>query len=171
MTVAENIRRARKSAGLKQSDVANRLGVSPQMISRYESSEKVPKYETLCKIADAIGVDVNMLLGTDQVEKLWNISACGFAEADALKAVLNLLECIYAQVEEKEVCNTTTSYTASIPYYLLKDSFVLYEDDIYTITKAVTALIPALVDSLKDDRSENDIIEDLKSDLSKIKTT
>ena len=54
MTIGENIKKARKNAGLKQKDLAKAIGVSPQMISLYETDSRRPKYETLAKIASAI---------------------------------------------------------------------------------------------------------------------
>lgn len=54
MTIGENIKKARKEAGLKQKELADAIGVSAQMISLYETDSRRPKYETLAKIAGAI---------------------------------------------------------------------------------------------------------------------
>lgn len=54
MTVGENIKKARKNAKLTQKELAEKIGVTPQMISLYETDARRPKYETLQKIASII---------------------------------------------------------------------------------------------------------------------
>ena len=54
---------ARKAAGLTQSDLAAKLGVAQSNISFWESWEKPPRGEVLPKIAAAVGVSVDALLG------------------------------------------------------------------------------------------------------------
>lgn len=71
MTTGERIRAARKRAGLTQAELAERIGVTQQVISqheqcgmadsairKYESGKVTPKIETLAKIAKALGVSV-----------------------------------------------------------------------------------------------------------------
>lgn len=56
MNCGERIKAARKKAGLTQSELAARIGITPQVISQYERGvKKNPKPATLKKIADAIG--------------------------------------------------------------------------------------------------------------------
>lgn len=50
MTTAEKIKTLRKSAGLKQKDLAEKLGVKQQKISEYENGIYEPKYKTMMEI-------------------------------------------------------------------------------------------------------------------------
>ena len=49
--LAEQIRNGRESANLTQKQLAERLGVTRQMISRYETEEDVPAIEVLAAMA------------------------------------------------------------------------------------------------------------------------
>jgi transcriptional regulator with XRE-family HTH domain len=49
--LAEQIKNARESASLTQSELARRLKVSRQMVSRYETGQDVPAFEILASIA------------------------------------------------------------------------------------------------------------------------
>ena len=62
MTQGERIKAARKAAGLTQEELAKRLGVPFQSISQWERDKRLPKYETLEKIAAAIGCDIMDLI-------------------------------------------------------------------------------------------------------------
>ena len=63
MTIGEAIKAARIKANMTQATLAKKLNVTPQNISQYERDLKKPKYETLQKIADALGVTVDYLSG------------------------------------------------------------------------------------------------------------
>lgn len=56
------IARARLSAGLTQSQLAERIGVAAQHVGRWERGERKPKIDALIKIADALGCDVRDLM-------------------------------------------------------------------------------------------------------------
>lgn len=62
MGIGENIKKKRKEAGLTQYELSTRLGVSPAMISQYESGARNPKRETLLKIANALDITEQELL-------------------------------------------------------------------------------------------------------------
>lgn len=62
MTTGARIKAARKTAGITQSELANRLGVSQAMVAQYESDSRNPKFETLQKIADALEVPIYTLI-------------------------------------------------------------------------------------------------------------
>lgn len=53
----------RKSNGLKQKELASRLGLTPKMISFYEHGERIPSRDVLCNMSDIFGVSVDYLLG------------------------------------------------------------------------------------------------------------
>lgn len=56
MNTSEAIKKARKDAGITQAELAERLGITPQMISQYERGSKKPSVETAEKIFNALGL-------------------------------------------------------------------------------------------------------------------
>jgi transcriptional regulator with XRE-family HTH domain len=64
MTTAERIKTARKEAGITQDELASKMFVTHHCISMWERGLRQPKYETLSRIADALGINVNRLLQT-----------------------------------------------------------------------------------------------------------
>ncbi|NPV30275.1 MAG: helix-turn-helix transcriptional regulator, partial [Firmicutes bacterium] len=56
--VGERLRLARRAAGLSLRELANRVGVSPQAISKYERGLDIPSSGVLLRLAEALGVKV-----------------------------------------------------------------------------------------------------------------
>ncbi|WWR19604.1 helix-turn-helix domain-containing protein [Lachnospiraceae bacterium JLR.KK009] len=67
MTIGENIKRIRQEKGLTQKQLGNLCNppMADSAIRRYEAGKANPKTETLCKIADALGVPEYELRGLD----------------------------------------------------------------------------------------------------------
>lgn len=61
MKIANLIKDARKKAGLTQKELGLRIGTSESMISQYENGHRRPKYSTLERIAEALGIEVDYL--------------------------------------------------------------------------------------------------------------
>lgn len=59
----ENIKSLRKNKGLTQDELANRLNVVRQTVSKWEKGYSVPDAEMLQKIAEVLDSDVSQLLG------------------------------------------------------------------------------------------------------------
>lgn len=62
MSLANKIREIRKSKGLTQEEFCAKIGVSRASVAQYETSKAVPPPDTLLKIAEFGGVDVNTLI-------------------------------------------------------------------------------------------------------------
>ena len=60
--VGENIRRYRREKGLSQAEMANRMGVDRGYISGLELGQRNPTIITLWHAAQALGVEVHLLL-------------------------------------------------------------------------------------------------------------
>lgn len=58
MSIGENIKRIRKEKGITQKALAEKMHVDPSMISQWENTKDPAKYETLQRIAGALGVSV-----------------------------------------------------------------------------------------------------------------
>ena len=69
MTLCEKLTQARKAAGLTQADVAAKLNVSRQAVSRWESGQSKPSTEKLLALGELYGVSINRLLNTENTEK------------------------------------------------------------------------------------------------------
>lgn len=52
------IRQARRTAGLTQAELAQRLGTTQSVVARWESGSVSPSFETLRKVARASGLDL-----------------------------------------------------------------------------------------------------------------
>ena len=62
-TLGERIREYRISIKMTQTDFATRLGITGASVFAYENGTRLPSYEVLVKIADALGVTTDELLG------------------------------------------------------------------------------------------------------------
>lgn len=58
----ENVRNLRKSLGMSQEDLADKLGISAQAVSKWECGMSYPDIEMLVTLADVFGVTVDSLL-------------------------------------------------------------------------------------------------------------
>lgn len=63
--IGEKIRTVRKDAGLTQTQLAKRMGVTKQTVHLYESCEMNPKIDTVVKFAEALKVPVEYLVSTE----------------------------------------------------------------------------------------------------------
>lgn len=63
----EKLRKARKNAGLNQTQLAVRVGVTQRSLTDYECGRAVPRKNTMRKLAEAVGVTVEYL-SRDEVE-------------------------------------------------------------------------------------------------------
>lgn len=70
MTTGENIKKARKAAGLTQKELGEKLGITQSAIAMFEADKTNVKYSTLEKFAAALGVSVFDL--TDNADKLFH---------------------------------------------------------------------------------------------------
>lgn len=59
----DRLREIREQRGLSQADLANRIGVAPQQIMRYEASKNLPSSAVLLVLSRELGVSADYLLG------------------------------------------------------------------------------------------------------------
>ena len=69
LSIGENIRNFRKKNNLTQEELADRLGVTYQSVSRWENGATYPDLELLPAISELLSVTVDELLGMPQIEK------------------------------------------------------------------------------------------------------
>ena len=88
----ENIKTLRKVKGLSQDELAIKLNVVRQTISKWEQGLSVPDAEMLIKIAEVFDTPVSTLLGE-------NISE---SKVDGIKAISEKLEIINLQLSQRK---------------------------------------------------------------------
>ena len=64
-----NLKTMRKAKGYTQEELAIKLNVVRQTVSKWEKGLSVPDADVLCKIADVLDMDVSTLLGEEIVEE------------------------------------------------------------------------------------------------------
>ncbi len=88
----ENIKTIRKSKGLSQEELAIKLNVVRQTISKWEQGLSVPDADMLISISEVFETPVSTLLGETVVE----------AKADDLRAISEKLEVINLQLAHRK---------------------------------------------------------------------
>ena len=69
LTIGENIRNFRRKNDMTQEQLAQRLGVTYQSVSRWENGTTYPDLELLPAISELLSVSVDELIGMPQSEK------------------------------------------------------------------------------------------------------
>lgn len=87
----ENIKKLRKSKGLSQEELAIKLNVVRQTISKWENGLSVPDADMLIALANELDTSVSVLLSESIVEP----------EADELKSICEKLEVINYQLAKR----------------------------------------------------------------------
>ena len=67
--LGKRIAAARKGAGLTQNDLALKVGVTAQAVSKWERGNACPDIAILDEIADALGMSLIELLGMDERDR------------------------------------------------------------------------------------------------------
>ena len=55
-----------KNSGLTTIEIARRIGVSPEMVTQYRTTKKLPKLDTFAKLCKELDLDANYILGLDE---------------------------------------------------------------------------------------------------------
>ncbi|MBR6562331.1 MAG: helix-turn-helix domain-containing protein [Clostridia bacterium] len=71
--LSENIKKLREQKGVTQGELAEKLSVTPQSVSRWEKGQAMPDIEKLPQIACYFGVTIDFLMGTAE-PSLYSIS-------------------------------------------------------------------------------------------------
>lgn len=90
--LSQNLKTIRKSKGLSQQELAVKLNVVRQTISKWEQGLSVPDSEMLISISEVLETPVSTLLGENVV----------VPESDTLKAISEKLEVINLQMAQKK---------------------------------------------------------------------
>ena len=102
--LSENIKAIRKSKGLSQQELAIKLNVVRQTVSKWEQGRSVPDSDLLIALSDVLETPISTLLGEPVIEP----------EADALKAVSEKLEVVNLQLARRTAMRRNALHWAFI---------------------------------------------------------
>ena len=74
----KNIKEARKKAGLTQKELADASGVAKITIQQYEAGKRQPRLEQLMKLAEAMKIKVDVLIGVKPLPSKVTVYFKGF---------------------------------------------------------------------------------------------
>lgn len=77
----ERVKQLRRSAGMTQGQLAERIWVSKAAVSNYELSERNPSPEIIIKVARVFGVSTDYLLGVENKREC-TVDISGLPEED-----------------------------------------------------------------------------------------
>jgi transcriptional regulator with XRE-family HTH domain len=96
MSLSDNMLLIRKKKGFSQADLGKMIGTSGDVIGRYERGDISPSVEVVSKIADALEVSVDYLLGKTKMEMdkqaLKRLEDISNLPDESKKFVLNLVD-------------------------------------------------------------------------------
>lgn len=122
--INENIKNARKAKGISQEEMAVKLNVVRQTVSKWERGLSVPDADVLIKIADLLETSVNDLLGTklqsETVEDLTN----ELARLNEKLAVKVQDENLYLQAEKKRGMILLFCFTSMLISMSIKNELI-----------------------------------------------
>ena len=105
----DRLKNLRKSANVTQGELAERMNVHPQTISRWERGITEPDVAQLGELAEALGISVERLLGCDETGE----SYTGAFSARALGAMIYSLLLPTAARCRRLPCSTSIPSTTS----------------------------------------------------------
>ena len=115
LNIGENIRRLRRAADMTQEQLADKLGVAYQSVSRWENQTTYPDIEFLPALAGIFGVTVDELIGCEESQKqkmledrVEELESLVGSESPDMEAILNHVR------EIRRECTATPSLRNSI---------------------------------------------------------
>ena len=96
----ENIKAIRKAKGLSQQELAVKLNIVRQTVSKWEQGLSVPDADLLIALSQALETPVSTLLGETVME----------SEADRLQAISEKLEVINLQLAQRKTTRRKLSF-------------------------------------------------------------
>jgi transcriptional regulator with XRE-family HTH domain/Zn-dependent peptidase ImmA (M78 family) len=108
VSIGRRIAQRRRELNLNQTQLAEKAGLRPAAINQYESGERRPSYEALIKLAGALKVSTDYLIGSSEAGEL--------TSDPTIKAIIKTMQCL---TEEKRV------KILNFAYFLINQSLSL----------------------------------------------
>lgn len=74
MDLANKIKAQREKVGMSQTELAQKLHVTRQTVSRWENNQTIPNLDTLNDISDELDISLDDLLKHDNLKTIGSIS-------------------------------------------------------------------------------------------------
>lgn len=68
----EQLQESRKDSGLTQEELGEKLGIGPQMVSRYERGDNLPTTQALITMSELFNVNIDFLLDRTRIRTSWS---------------------------------------------------------------------------------------------------
>lgn len=101
MTLGQRIQELRKGAGLSQEGLGEKLGVSRQAVSKWESDGGIPELDTLIAMSKLFGVTIGQLLGVEEPEQTGDAAEAGKKEAPLTEEQVEAILRRYAEESQQ----------------------------------------------------------------------
>ena len=139
----ERFKELRVSQNIKQIDIANQLGITPQAVSNYAAGRE-PDYDTLISLANLLGVSVDYLIGAtnsrnEQTENFCNKTGLSDEAVDKLISIGECYphgECLESEVLNKIICSPLFCEFVSTfdrlinPFYIHVSEELLFDSEL-----------------------------------------
>jgi transcriptional regulator with XRE-family HTH domain len=96
----DRLRQAREARRMSQADLANKTGLQPAAVSHFETGQRCPSFENLKKLADALSLSVDYLLGRIDEEQHGRGLAAAPRAQQLFRHVEKLSDDSFSQLEE-----------------------------------------------------------------------
>lgn len=133
VSIGKFIKQARKGLGLTQGHLAERLGVSPQAVSKWERGDNLPDVGLMPDLAEMLGVSIDEILGVEgekwRVEQ-WDADEYALLTASQKAEVLGLVlrRREYDVLEEIAMYFTNDMKAEALAKLLAEDRLDIIED-------------------------------------------
>ena len=117
MQICKKLQQLRKDANMTQYELADKLFVSRDLISKWETGERRPSYDYLIKLSEVLSCDVDELMETNELleDELASCFPDGFLERE--QNIEKILNCFLRTIPERD-CNIFIRR-----YYFFDDSY------------------------------------------------
>lgn len=106
MTLGQHITALRKAKKLSQSELGKQAGTSGDLIGRYERDEVKPSIEVIMRIADALNVSIDYLVGKTDLEidqdTLQRLRDVSNLPAEAKKQIFMVVDALIRDFKAKQ---------------------------------------------------------------------
>lgn len=106
MTLGQHITALRKKKGFSQGELGKAVGTSGDIIGRYERDEVKPSIEVVVKIADALEVSLDYLVGKTALEldraTVKRIEEVSALPADAKKQIFMVVDALIRDFKTRQ---------------------------------------------------------------------
>ena len=135
IAIGKNLKRLRKSRNITQEELATRLGVSFQAVSKWERGDTYPDITMLPALANFFGVTTDKLIGMEDINKhenMWNIhkTVNDLQKAGKCEEAIELLRTKLKLYPNDDGLISTLAITQVMAHYDAEQAMPVYKEAI-----------------------------------------